>query len=161
MYAKMPGHRPWAVDGSNDAMWFIGLFAGLLLGSIFVGGNGTLWGGLLGALAGALISYLRGQSSQPEIEARLAALEAAVRELRQNASRAPGTSMPADVSQPAPASAPATLETPVVIPHLVTEGIAPAQDRPIGAGDRLAQSAAGPAAPEPVHPEPVSSQPPD
>ncbi len=142
-------------------MWFIGLFVGLLLGSMFVGGNGTLWGGLLGALTGALISHFRGQSSQPEIEARLAALEAAVRELRQSATQAPATSVPADVSQSAPASALATPETPFVIPQLVTEEIAPIQDRPIGAGDRFAQSVTEQAAPETVHAKLASSRPPE
>jgi hypothetical protein len=115
-------------------MWFIGLFVGLLLGSLFVGGYGLLWGGLLGGLAGALISYFRGQSRQPEIEARLAALEAAVRELRQKAFQTPGTAMPADVSQPAAPRASDSPETPFVIPQLVTEEIALVPDQPIGAG---------------------------
>ncbi len=140
-------------------MWFVGLFLGLLLGSIFGGGYEMLWGGLLGAVAGALISYLRGQSRGPDIETRIAALETAVRELRQKLPQAPGTPMPAGVVQPAPASAPATPETPYVIPQLVTEEIAPVQDQLIGAGDGFAHAVAEQAAPEPGYAEPVSSQP--
>lgn len=140
-------------------MWFIGLFVGLLLGSLFGGGYGILWGGLLGALAGALISYFRGQSREPEFEARLAALEAAVRELRQKMPQASGTPMSPGVVQPTPASAPAAPETPYVIPQLVTEEIAPVQDQPIGAGDGFAQTVVEQAVPEPAYAEPVSSQP--
>jgi uncharacterized membrane protein len=140
-------------------MWFIGLFVGLLLGSLFGGGYGILWGGLLGALAGALISYFRGQSREPEFEARLAALETAVRELRQKMPQASGTPMSPGVVQPTAASTPATPETSYVIPQLVTEETAPVQDQPIGAGDGLAQTVAGQAVPEPAYAEPVSSQP--
>ncbi|HJP99911.1 MAG TPA: hypothetical protein VJ862_15250, partial [Rhodanobacteraceae bacterium] len=64
-------------------MWFIGLLIGMLLGSVFRFGEGTIWGGMLGALVGAAISFSRGQSRSSDIETRLAALEAAVRELRQ------------------------------------------------------------------------------
>jgi len=114
-------------------MWFIGLLIGLLLGSAFELGRGTLWGGMLGALAGALISFFRGQSSESKIEARVAALESAVRELRQPPFQAPGTPIPAAVAQPAPLSAPA---------------------RPIGAGGPVRQPLR-----EPAHADPVSSQP--
>jgi uncharacterized membrane protein len=136
-------------------MWFVGLFFGLLLGSIFGGGYGTLWGGL----AGALISFFRDKSRESEFEARLAALEASVRELRQKLPQAPGTPVSPGVVQPAPESAPATPETPYIIPQLVAEEIAPVQDQPIGAGDGFAQTVAEQAAPEPVYAEPVSSQP--
>jgi uncharacterized membrane protein len=140
-------------------MWFVGLFLGLLLGNIFGGGSEMLWGGLFGAAAGALISYFRSQSRQPNIEARLAALEAAVSELRHSVPQAPGTPMPAGVVRGAPASAPAALQTPYVIPQLVTEEIAPDQDQQAGAGDGLAQAAGVQAAPQPDYDEPVSSQP--
>ncbi len=97
-------------------MWFIGLFIGLLLGSLFGGGYATLWGGLLGALAGALISFLRGQSRQSEFDARLAALEAAVGDLRQKLALAAGTQIAAAADQPGPAAAEQTPEAMPEIP---------------------------------------------
>src|SRR5882724_3429940 len=155
----MQGHRPWVAGRcrENDAMWFVGLFFGLLLGSISGGGYGILLGGVLGAVGGALISYFRGQSRVPEFETRLADLEAAVRELRQKLPQAPGTPASETTAEPEVA----TPETPFVIPQLVTEEIAPVQDRPIGAGDGFAQSVTGQAASEPVYAKPVSSQPPE
>jgi uncharacterized membrane protein len=139
-------------------MWFVGLFLGLLLGNIFGGGSEMFWGGLFGAAAGALISYFRSQSRQPNIEARLAALEAAVRELRQNVPQAPGTPMPAGVVRGAPASAPATPETPYIIPELVTEERAPVPDQPTSM-EGVAPTATGSAAPEFKTDEPLSSRP--
>ncbi len=135
-------------------MWFIGLFIGLLLGNMLVGGYGMLWGGLLGALGGALISYYRNQSRGSSIETRIAALEAAVADLRQKFSQASGGPMPAEDAQPAPAP-----ETPYVIPQLVSEEIAPVRDRPAGTGERSAQTAATQVAPEPIFAEAVSTQP--
>jgi uncharacterized membrane protein len=67
-------------------MWFIGLLAGLLLGAAFQNGDGALWGGLIGALAGAVFAQFRKPSHNPEIESRLAALEATVGELRRQLS---------------------------------------------------------------------------
>ena len=139
-------------------MWFVGLFLGLLLGNIFGGGSEMFWGGLFGAAAGALISYFRSKSRQPNIEARLAALEAAVRELRQNVPQAPGTPMPAGVVRGAPASAPATPETPYIIPELVTEERAPVPDLPTSM-EGVAPTATGSAAPEFKTDEPLSSRP--
>src|SRR5712692_9166418 len=132
-------------------MWFIGLFVGLLLGSMLVGGYGTLWGGLLGALAGALISSFRGQSSQPEIEARLAALEAAVRELRQKLSQAPGTPATAVAVQPELATAP---PVPEVTPEIQqVEDISPLPRQPVAAEATVESPT-----PESASAESVSSQ---
>src|SRR6267378_2811744 len=132
-------------------MWFIGLFAGFLLGSMLVGGYGTLWGGLLGAAAGVLISYFRGQSSQPEFEARLAALEAAVRELRQKMSQSPGTAAPSAAVRPEPVTAaPVAVATPE-IPQ--AEDISPVPTPPVAV-----EAAAESSTPEPAYAEPVSPQ---
>ncbi|HKQ22858.1 MAG TPA: DUF2339 domain-containing protein [Burkholderiales bacterium] len=135
-------------------MWFIGLFIGLLLGSMLVGGGyGMLWGGLLGAVAGAMISYFRGQSRGSDIETRIAALEAAVTDLRQKFSQASGRPMPAEDTQPASAS-----ETPYVIPQLVSEEIAPVRDQ-AGTEEGIAQAADKQITPAPIFAAPVSSQP--
>jgi uncharacterized membrane protein len=132
-------------------MWFIGLFVGLLLGSMLVGGYGTLWGGLLGAAAGVLISYFRGQSSQPEFEARLAALEAAVGELRQKMSQSPGTTAPSAAVRPEPVTA-----APVAV---VTHEIPQAEDiSPVPTATVAAEAAAESSTPEPAYAEPVSPQ---
>ena len=135
-------------------MWFVGLFLGLLLGSIFGGRYGMLWGALFGAAAGAAISYFRAQSRQPNIEARLAALEAAVRELRQNVPQPP-----AAIVQGAPASVPVPPETPYIIPQLVTEEVAPVPDQSAGVKNAVAQTVAGKSSPEFNTAEPFSSQP--
>jgi hypothetical protein len=71
-------------------MWFIGLLIGMLIGSAFRFGEGTIWGGMLGALVGAVISFSRGQTREPKIEARLAALEFAVRKLQEKTAQSPG-----------------------------------------------------------------------
>jgi len=126
-------------------MWFVGLFIGLLLGSIFGGRYGMLWGGVLGAVAGALISHFRGQARQPEIEARLAALEAAVRELRQKLSPEPRTPATAIAVPPELAAAPPVPEVTPAIRQPVPEAVSPVLPRA--------------SASEPVYAEPVSSQP--
>src|SRR6185295_5451455 len=54
--ARRFGHMPRT---RSEAMWFIGLLIGLLLSSVSGFGEGTLWGGLLGALAGAVFSLFR------------------------------------------------------------------------------------------------------
>jgi uncharacterized membrane protein len=141
-------------------MWFVGLFVGLLLGNIFGGSSEMLWGGLFGAVAGALIAYFRNQSRQPNIEARLAALEAAVRELRQNVPQAPGTPMPAGVVGAAPASAPVTPEMPYISPERLMEERAPVPDQP-GSMEGVAQPATGSAAPDFATAETFSSQRPE
>jgi uncharacterized membrane protein len=128
-------------------MWFVGLFIGLLLGSIFGGRYGMLWGGVLGAVAGALIPRFRAQARQPEIEARLAALEAAVRELRQKLSPEPGTPAAATAIPSEPAAAPPVPELTPVIPQPIPEAISPIPPRPAASAS------------EPVYAEPVSSQP--
>lgn len=135
-------------------MWFVGLFIGLLLGSLFGGGNGMLWGGLLGGLAGALISHLRGRSREPDIEKRLAALEAAVSELRQKLSPEPGTPATATAIQPKPAAAPPVQEVMPPIPQPIPAAISPVPPRPAAA-----QAADAFSTSEPVYAEPVSSQP--
>ena len=70
-------------------MWFIGMLIGLLLGSVSGIGERTLWGGMLGALAGAVFSLFtkqsRASSIEPRLDAfepRLAALESAIADLR-------------------------------------------------------------------------------
>ena len=62
-------------------MWFIGMLIGLLLGSVVGFGERTLWGGLFGALAGAVFAFFSKQSLASSIEPRLAALESAIADL--------------------------------------------------------------------------------
>ena len=81
-------------------MWFIGLLIGMLLGSAFRFGEGTIWGGMLGALVGAVISFFSKQSRASAIEPRVAALESAVSELRRNLAQA--TPMPASAAATPP-----------------------------------------------------------
>ena len=63
-------------------MWFIGMLIGLLLGSVSGIGESTVWGGMIGALAGAVFSFFTKQSRASSIEPRLAALESAIADLR-------------------------------------------------------------------------------
>jgi uncharacterized membrane protein len=135
-------------------MWFVGLFLGVLLGNIFGGGSEMFWGGLFGAAAGVLFSWFRAQSREPNIEARVAALEAAVRELRQNLPQASASPVP-----PAPASAPEVPETPYIVPQLLTEERARVPDQPLSQDD-VAQTA-DKAEPEFATAETFSSQPPE
>jgi uncharacterized membrane protein len=134
-------------------MWFIGLLIGMLIGSVFRFGEGTIWGGMLGALVGAVISFSRGHTREPKIEARLAALELAVRKLQEKIAQSPGAAppeaamaprmqtVPPDFLQPAedevPAweAQPAAAETPV--------------DRP-----QPAEATAGPVPSQPAQPSP-------
>ena len=69
-------------------MWFIGLLSGMILGSVFNLGEGTVWGGMLGALVGAVIGLNRKQARDSDWDARIAALERAVREMRSGATPA-------------------------------------------------------------------------
>ena len=135
-------------------MWFIGLFVGLLLGSLFVGGYGILWGGLFGALAGAAISFFRGQSRKSEIETRVAALEAAVRELRQKLTQAPGAPVTSTRIQFELPAAPPVPEVTPEIPQPIREAISPAPPQPADARAAVESSTA-----EPAYARSVSSQP--
>ena len=135
-------------------MWFIGLLIGMLLGSVFRFGEGTIWGGMLGALVGAVISFSRGQSRPSEIEARLAALESAVRELRQKLSQAPGTPVSAAVVPPGPTAAPPASELPLEIPQPGRVEIPPVPPQPFDVEPAVESSTT-----EPAYAEPISSQP--
>ncbi len=138
-------------------MWFIGLLIGLILGSAFGFGEGTLWGGLWGALIGAVIGWYRKRNRDGDLEARVAALEAAVAELRRGASPAPSAA-----AQPVPTEAPAPHVPEADIPpeplHRPTPGYiesapAAAVARPMGAdADTVTTEAATkePAGPSPV-----------
>lgn len=132
-------------------MWFIGLLVGMLLGSVFRFGEGTIWGGMLGALVGAAISFSRGQSRSSEIETRLAALESAVRELRHKSAQSPVT---AATAPPELDAAPVLSEPALAVPLPRQEEISPIPAESVDPGP------AGQApAPEPVYARPVSSRP--
>lgn len=135
-------------------MWFIGLLIGMLLGSVFQFGEGTIWGGMLGALVGAVISFSRGQSREPKIEARLAALEFAVRKLQEKIAQSPGATTVAAVAQPEPVVAPGAQAVP-------PDFLQPAEDE-IPAWEAHSADAETPIdqpEPEPVVAEPVPLQP--
>ena len=135
-------------------MWFIGLLIGMLLGSAFRFGEGTIWGGMIGALVGAVISFSRGPSRPSEIETRLAALEAAVRELRQKFTHAPGTPATAAAVQSEPATAPPVPEVTPAISQPVREEISAVPPQPADT-----QAAVESSPPEPAYVQSVSSQP--
>src|SRR5579859_115444 len=133
-------------------MWFIGLLVGMLVGSVFRFGEGTIWGGMLGALVGSAIAFSRGQSRSSEIETRLAALESAVRELRQQSAQAPAavtTTAPPELD-----TAPAPSEPALAVPLPGQEEISPIPAQSVDPG-RAGQAPA----PEPAYARPVSSRP--
>ena len=132
-------------------MWFIGLLVGMLLGSVFRFGEGTIWGGMLGALVGAAISFSRGQSRSSEIETRLAALESAVRELRQKSAQSPVT---AATAPPELDAAPVLSEPALVVPQPGEEEISSIPAQPVVPGPEVEAPA-----PEPAYAPPVSSGP--
>ena len=141
-------------------MWFIGLFIGLLLGNILVGGYGMLWGGLLGAV-GRRADLLLSRPI-PRIQHRStnrcagSRRHGAAPEVFPGFRRAdPGAGCAARVRERA-----VTPETPYVIPQLVSEEIAPVRDQ-AGTREGVAQTAATQGAPEPIFAEPVSTQPPE
>jgi uncharacterized membrane protein len=135
-------------------MWFIGLLVGMLVGSVFRFGEGTIWGGMLGALVGAAISYSRGQSRSSEIETRLAALESAVAELRQKSAQAPATPAAGAVVASGLDTAPAPLEPALDVPQPRQEEISSIPAQPVDPGPAVQAPA-----PEPAYARPVSSRP--
>ncbi|MEO8009271.1 MAG: DUF2339 domain-containing protein, partial [Betaproteobacteria bacterium] len=110
LYAKMPFESVIHRRQGKDTMWFIGLLIGMLLGSTFRLGEGTIWGGMLGALVGAMISFLSKQSRASAIEPRVAALEFAVSELRRNLAQATPMQASAAATSPEPSNAKEGLE---------------------------------------------------
>ena len=128
-------------------MWFIGLLSGMILGSVFNLGEGTAWGGMLGALAGAVIGLNRKQARDSDWDARIAALERAVREMRSGATPA----VPA-------ASASAAQHSDPESPSAITLN---ARGDDIGrtAQPAQVQEPVEPPAPIPRYEEPVFSQP--
>ena len=126
-------------------MWFIGLLIGMLLGSTFRLGEGTIWGGMLGALVGAVISFFSKQSRASAIEPRVAALESAVSELRRNLAQA--TPMPASAATTPPE------------PSIAIEGAEPLPDIPLTArGEPSWQPPIESPVPAPTYVEPASPQ---
>lgn len=105
-------------------MWFVGLLIGVLLGGIVGQGLGALVGGMLGVIAGTLASRMRGGVRHAALEARVASLERAVKELRQGLPRSPeapiasepvqaaSVAVAAQASAPGPELAPQTEEIP-------------------------------------------------
>ena len=87
-------------------MWFIGLLGGMILGSVLNLGEGTVWGGMLGALVGAVVGMNRKQARDSDWDARIAALELAVRELRAGVAVAPAVQPTAEI-RPSGQSVPA------------------------------------------------------
>ena len=128
-------------------MWFIGLLSGMILGSVFNLGEGTVWGGMLGALVGAVIGLNRKQARDSDWDARIAALERAVREMRSGATPA----VPA-------ASASAAQHSDPQSPSAITLN---ARGEDIGrtAQPAQVQEPVEPPAPIPRYEEPVFSQP--
>ncbi len=128
-------------------MWFIGLLSGMILGSVFNLGEGTVWGGMLGALVGAVIGLNRKQARDSDWDARIAALERAVREMRSGATPA----VPA-------ASASAAQHSDPESPSAITLN---ARGEDIGrtAQPAQVQEPVEPPAPIPRYEEPVFSQP--
>ncbi len=128
-------------------MWFIGLLSGMILGSVFNLGEGTVWGGMLGALVGAVIGLNRKQARDSDWDARIAALERAVREMRSGATPA----VPA-------ASASAAQHSDPESPSAITLN---ARGEDIGRTAQPAevQEPVEPPAPIPRYEEPVFSQP--
>jgi uncharacterized membrane protein len=142
------------IDGGDDAMWFIGLLGGMILGSVVRLGEGTVWGGMLGALVGAIISFNRKQSRESEIEKRVAALESAVNELRLKLAKgAAAAAVPEPAAtQPAPEAAPEVPLTargePAWTPKSLAEVQAPAES-PVPEPAHTEPPVSGPAEPSP------------
>ena len=132
-------------------MWFIGLLIGMLIGSAFRFGEGTIWGGMLGALVGAVISFSRGQTREPKIEGRLAALEFAVRKLQEKIAQSPETPT---VAPPEAAMAPRVQTVPPDFPRPADDEIPAWETQPADAENPIDKPE-----PEPVVAEPVSLQP--
>ncbi len=63
-------------------MWLIGLLAGLVLGAMTGSGMGAFLGAVVGTVFGVLFSMVRNSSRHADIEARIAALERSVADLR-------------------------------------------------------------------------------
>lgn len=59
-------------------MWFVGLLVGLVVGAIVDEGEGAVTGAALGTALGMIISLLKRRRIDPDLEARLHALETAV-----------------------------------------------------------------------------------
>jgi uncharacterized membrane protein len=110
-------------------MWFIGMLLGMLLGSLGGFGAGTFWGAMLGALAGAVFGLMR-KSRPPgsEFEARLAALEAAVAELRRRGLQ-PSETAPVPSPPPMEPAVPSSVE-PAPRPVVVTPPPIPQETLP-------------------------------
>jgi uncharacterized membrane protein len=120
-------------------MWFLGLIIGLVIGAAVEGGDGAVYGGAFGALAGYALRLALGRDTG----ARLNALEQDVRRLREalEAGRAASLAAPAAASatEPAgkpfpefelPASAPGTMATIQIEPDALSApeaaGVSPA-----------------------------------
>ena len=137
-------------------MWFIGLLIGMLLGSIPHFGEGTIWGGMLGALAGAVIGFARKQTRESGLDARLLALESAVSELRRNLAQAPRT--PA-AAPPEPAAEAPTPEAVPAIPLTARGEPSWIPPQPVEAQAPTESPAPGPAYTEPVTSQPAEPSP--